>query len=206
MIRRPLSPSLPRLLSPGERAVIPSLRSTIAGITIVEAVTAMAITAIISAAAIGSLLTAQALAARARLMTNARVVVQRNIDTALSIPFSGINPPEILQVTNGAWEIYEETFDSDASASPTPTPSPTPSPGPSPAPTPAPNTTVALNSEGDPIVLGTLTRLVTDLPSGQLPNDVPGVIIRKVTFRIQYTYLNRSYQYEMTTLRAQDIQ
>ncbi|HWL52945.1 MAG TPA: hypothetical protein VNQ90_10950 [Chthoniobacteraceae bacterium] len=159
-------------------------RSATAGITLIEAVTAMAVTAIISAAAIGSLLTSQTLAARTRLLTNARVLVQRNIDTALVVPFTSTNVPPILTLTSPEGAPFsDDATDSTGESVP-----------------------VALNSEGDPIVTGTLTRIVTNLNNSEKPSDVAATVIRRVTFRINYTYLDRPYQYEMTTLRAQDEQ
>lgn len=174
----------PRVLPRKRNGAFLRRRSAVAGITIVEAVTAMAVTAIVAAAAIGSLLTAQTLAARTRLLTNARVLVQRNIDTALVVPFTSTNVPPILALTSESGAPFsDDATDSTGESVP-----------------------ISLNNEGEPIVTGTLTRIVTNLSNAEKPNDVAGAIIRRVTFRIDYTYLGRPYMYEMTTLRAQDEQ
>lgn len=162
---------------------LPRLRASRrrAGVTIVEIVTAMAVTAVIAAGAIASLLTSQTYAARARLLTNARVLVQRNIDTALGVGYTSVDTPPILELTSGS--VYSDQDGVSGDSIP-----------------------VAINGEGDTIVTGTLTRIVTNLPNNQKPSDAQNSVIRRVTFRIEYTYLNRPYQYEMTTFRAQDDQ
>src|SRR5438067_430823 len=59
-----------------------------AGITIVEVAMAAALLALFAAGGVQTLLMLNRKAVSARVMTNAREVVQRNIDTAMTAPFT----------------------------------------------------------------------------------------------------------------------
>lgn len=110
-----------------------------------------------------------------RLFTNARAAVQRNIDAALCVPFSSTLEPPILALTSGAGEVYDDDGQGDNLVD------------------------IALTRAGtDAVVRGTLTRIVLAEPNGD------GANIRRVTFRIAYTFLSHPYGYEMTVLRSVD--
>ncbi len=110
-----------------------------------------------------------------RLFTNARAAVQRNIDAALCVPFSSALEPPILALTSGAGAVYDDDGQGDNLVD------------------------IALTRAGtDAVVRGTLTRIVLAEPNGD------GADIRRVTFRIAYTFLSHPYGYEMTVLRSVD--
>jgi len=116
-------------------------------------------------------------AAATRLLTNARAVVQRNVDTALTVPYaSGTNStiPPILAITSASGATY-----SDDNAAP------------------AVNIDLA-GAQGTPLVTGTLTRTVT-----AVSNSLNATILQ-ITFAINYTYRSRNYSYQVTTMRAPD--
>jgi|GEM_PF-1707186 len=161
------------------------------GFSLLEAIAAMVITVIVASTVIATLLNSQTFAARTRVMTNARMIVQRNIETALGVPYTSVNVPDILKLTadeeNG--EIYREGASAGEDGG---------------EDGEEDNTmTVAITGEGDTVVEGTLRRIVTDLPDDEKPEDILSVI-RRITFRIEYEYLGRDYSYEMSTIRARD--
>lgn len=85
---------LPRLKRPGEE-----------GLTIVESAIAVAVLGIVAASAIATLLTLNRYAVSTRLMTNAREIVQRNIECAAGAPFTSTSVPAILATANNAvWD------------------------------------------------------------------------------------------------------
>ncbi len=75
------------------------------GLTIVETAIAVAILGLVAAAAIATLIILNKNATSARLMTNAREIVQRNIEAAIAAPFSTGNIPAILApATDAVWD------------------------------------------------------------------------------------------------------
>lgn len=74
-------------------------------LTIIESVVAVAILGVVAAAAIATLASLNKFAAGSRIMTNARQIVQRNIEAAIAAPFSAGSVPAILQnATNAVWD------------------------------------------------------------------------------------------------------
>jgi hypothetical protein len=107
-------------------------------------------------------------------MTNAREIVQRNIETAVGVPFSTANVPSILAITSASGSTWDEGV--------------------------AGNNPVTLyaSRDGTMKVTGTLLRIVTAEPN-TLSAD-----IRRVTFRLSYVIYGRNLSYELTTIRAKD--
>lgn len=138
---------------------------------------ASAVVCLIATAALTGMISLNRNAAATRLMTNARAVVQRYADTALSAPYTGLTgstPPAILAITGSSGAPYSE----DAAA---------------------PSVYVELQgSASASLVTGTLTRTVT-----AVSNSV-GATILNITFSLTYTYRARTYTYAVTTMRATD--
>ncbi len=107
-------------------------------------------------------------------MTNVREIVQRNIETAVGVPFSTGSVPAILATTSSSGQVWDEGI---AGNNPV---------------------TIYTSHDGTMKVSGTLTRIVT------AETNVPNADIRRVTFRLSYTLYGRNLAYELTTIRAKD--
>lgn len=83
-----------------------SLRSrTEQGMTIVEIAVGAALLGLVAATAMATLLVLNRNAVGTRIMTNAREIVQRNIEAAIGTPFTSSNTPPILATaTNAVWD------------------------------------------------------------------------------------------------------
>ena len=114
-------------------------------------------------------------AASNRIITNARVIVQRNIDKALSITCSKNSVPAVLAITPAAGVIFDDDGGTVNIV-----------------------TVVLQGSSNVQLVQGTLTRIVTAVTNADSAD------IRQVTFRLDYTYRSRAYSYALTTMRAID--
>lgn len=145
------------------------------GMTLVEIAISVALLGLVATAAIATLMVLNKNAVSTRLMTNAREIVQRNIERAVGVPFPSTSlPPAILATTVSGGVPWD-----DAGGS-----------GP---------VTIYTSRDGTgPAVQGTLTRTVT--PEANAPN----ADIRRVKFRLSYTLFGRQMGYELTTLRAVD--
>jgi len=155
----------------------PRLGGRRGGFTFTEIMVALAVLLILGSGTIAGLLAAQRYAASSRVLTNARVIVKRNIDTALGVKFSSVDTPPILALTGSNGDAYN----GEGNGSPATIP-------------------ILVNSGSTTLVSGTLTRTVTELSN---PQDL---VIRRVTFRIDYRFDGRDQSYSMTTLRSQDDQ
>ncbi len=160
------SPETPRRIRPGE-----------GGFTLTEVVVAMAVSIILGVVVVLSLLSAQKFAASTRVATDARVILQRNIDTALGVKFTSVDTPGILAITGSDGEVYN----GEGVGSPTSIP-------------------IITTSGSNTLVSGTLTRIVTAYSNSEF------AVIRKVTFRLDYEFQGRSTSVSMSTLRSQDDQ
>lgn len=137
----------------------------------------MIATVVILIAGVGgvqTLLTVNREAANMRMLSNARAVVQRNIDTALGVPLDSGTTPAILAITSSTGSPYDDDGGGDNLVN-----------------------IVNLRS-GATLLTGTLTRIVVAEAN---PDNAD---IRRVTFQLGYAYRGRSFTYQMTTLRAQD--
>jgi len=110
-----------------------------------------------------------------RVLTNARAIVQRNIDNALSVTATSTAIPGILAITSASGVVYDD----DAGA--------------------ANIVSVVLQgSSSVQLVQGTLTRIVTAVAN---PDSAD---IRQITFRLAYVYQGQAYSYSLTSMRAID--
>jgi hypothetical protein len=153
-----------------------SLRSIrLGGFTMVQLLASLGVLLVGGISAVQALISMNHKAATYRILTNARAVVQRNIDTALAVPFSSGVQPAILAITPASGAIYDDDGNGDNLVN------------------------VAVQRSGSTaLVSGTLTRIVTAEPNPD------GADVRRVTFRIDYNYRARPFRYEMTTLRSSD--
>ena len=140
-----------------------------------EVMVAAAVLVMVTIGATHALLTANRLAASSRVLTGARAVVQRNIDTALTVTFSQASQPAILAITPTAGSVYDDDggFDNTIQIA-------------------------AQDNGGIVVATGTLTRIVTAVANGD------GADIRQVTFRVGYNYGGRSQSVSMSTMRSID--
>ena len=146
-----------------------------AAMMLMEALVAAAVLVMTTVGATHALLTANRLAASSRVLTEARAVVQRNIDTALTVTFSQASQPAILAITSAAGSSYNDLGGYDSTIQ------------------------IATQDIGGTVVAtGTLTRIVTAVANAD------GADIRQVTFRLDYTYGGRSQSVSMTTMRSID--
>ncbi len=147
------------------------------GFTLLEVIVAMCVAAILGSTTLIALLSAQKYATSTRVLNNARIIVQRNIHTALGVKFTDVDVPGILQLTDSGGVTYN---DQGGGSSPT--------------------VPIIVSSASNTVVSGTLTRIVTAHPNSA------NAVIRRVTFRLDYELQGRSISYSMSTIRAQDNQ
>jgi type II secretory pathway pseudopilin PulG len=147
----------------------------VAGFTLVEMLIAAGVLFTVAIASTQALVISNRWAAATRMKTNARAVVQRNIDQALAVPFSSAQIPPILATTSSTGEVYDDDGNGDNKVD-----------------------VVVQDSGGTVVVPGTLTRIVTAVANGENAD------IRRVTFRVAYLFRGRPYTYEMETLRTRD--
>lgn len=142
---------------------------------LMEAMIAAAVLVMTTVAATQALLTANRLAASSRVLTGARAVVQRNIDTALTVTFSQSSQPAILAITSTTGSIYDDSGGFSTTVQ------------------------IAVQDNGGIVLAsGTLWRIVTAVANAD------GADIRQVTFRLDYSYGGRSQSVSMSTMRSID--
>ncbi len=145
----------------------------------VEVLVALALLTLMVVSSTQALVQTNKQSAGQRTMTAARGIVQRNIDTALTVGWNFASEPAILALTS----VTGTPYDDDAA--------------------PASNSDglvqIAVMEDGaTATVPGTLTRIVTAFVNPD------GAQVRRVTFRLDYKYLSRPYSVQMSTLRAID--
>lgn len=121
-----------------------------------------------------SLALLNAKASAMRILNNARAVVQRNIDTAIGVPYTTAAVPAILATTPAGGTVWVD--DGTANL----------------------ENVVYLSNGTSTLVQGTLMRTVVAEPNSE------SQALLRVTFQLTYTYRKRNYTYSMTTLRAPD--
>lgn len=142
--------------------------------TLVEIAIGVALLGLVATTALATLMVLNKNAVSTRLMANAKEIVQRNIETAVGVPFTtSASPPPILVPTVSDGVPWDEAG------------------GVGPV-------TIYTSRDGTPVVQGTLTRTVT------AEANTPNADIRRVKFRLSYTLFGRQMGYELTTLRAVD--
>ncbi len=146
---------------------------------LVEVVVALGLLTLMVVSSTQAMMQANRQSAIMRTLTAARGIVQRNIDTALTVGWSFNNEPAMLALTSATGTPYDDD-----------------------AP-PASNTDgvvqIAVMEDGTTATVpGTLWRIVAAVANAD------GAQIRRVTFRLDYTYLGRPYSVQMVTNRAID--
>ena len=144
------------------------------GMTIVEIAMGMAVLGIVAAGALASFITLNKNAVRTRIMTNAKEVVQRNIETAVGLPFLSTSTPAILATTGTAGAAWDDDGGGDNAI------------------------TIYTSRDGTQKVTGTLLRIVRPEPNSASAD------VRRVTFHLDYSIFGIPASYEMTTIRALD--
>lgn len=152
------------------------LRHSRAGVMLAEAMVAAGVLALVAVGGTHALLTANRIAAASRVWTGARAVVQRNIDTALTVSFTKSSPvPAILAITPSPPEKYDDDGGFDNTIQ------------------------IAVQDNGTLVVAsGTLWRTVTAVANADNAD------IRQITFRLDYTYQGRPTSVSMSTMRSID--
>ena len=151
-----------------------SRESSESGLTLVEVAVSVALLGLVFATVLGTLIILNRNAASTRLMTNVREIVQRNIEAAVGVPFSSANIPPILAVTASNGVVWDEGISGNNPV------------------------TIYTSRDATTKITGTLLRIVTAEPNS-LSAD-----IRRVTFRLSYTFYGRNLSYELATIRAKD--
>lgn len=153
----------------------PSKAARTQGYALIEVITAAVLIGLVAVSSVQAFGVLNRMAAGSRIFTNARVIVQRNVDKALSVTCSKSAIPAILAITPAAGTVYDD----DGGATNI--------------------VTVVLEGTSNvQLVQGTLTRIVTAVTN---PDSAD---IRQITFRIDYTYRSRPYAYSLSTMRALD--
>ena len=124
--------------------------------------------------AVQSLALLNARASAMRIFNNARAVVQRNIDTAVGVPYTTAAVPAILATTTAGGSVWVDDGANNL------------------------ENVVYLSNGTSTLVQGTLTRTVVAEPNSE------SQALLRVTFQLSYTYRKRNYSYSMKTLRAPD--
>lgn len=144
---------------------------------LVEIIIALGLILIVTVSFTHGILASNRMAAANRVLTAARSICQRNIDDALSLRFDSTTVPEMLGYTSTTGSIYDDDGGADNVV----------------------NILTVKNGTADLVLLqGTLRRVVSAIA------NPAGADIRKVTFRVTYTFQGRDLTTEMSTIRATD--
>lgn len=141
----------------------------------VEVMIACAVIVMAFGAVMQALLQFNRQALLSRVQTNARMVVQRNIDQALAEKFTFTETPAILALTPPSGSTWDDDGGGDNRVAIT-----------------------VENGTNIATTLGTLTRTVTAVA------NTSGADVRLVQFSISYSYRGRPYTYSVTTMRSRD--
>lgn len=144
------------------------------GMTIVEIAIGVAILGLVAAGALASFFALNKNAVRTRIMTNAKEVVQRNLETAVGLPFTTSSTPAILATTASSGATWDDDGGGDNLV------------------------TIYTSRDGTEKVTGTLKRIVLAEP------NTASADVRRVTFHLDYSLFGVPASYEMTTIRALD--
>lgn len=143
------------------------------GFTLVEALVACVLLGVTCITTTQSLNVSNNRAAVARLRVNAQAVAQRNLTAALNAPFSATQVPAVLGLTGTAGAVYDDDNNGDGKVN-----------------------LVVQDNGGPSVITGVLTRTVRSIANSE------GADIRRVTFRVDYSYRGRTYSYEVQTVRT----
>lgn len=150
-------------------------RARLRGFTFVELMVATGVIVIAGIVGVQSLAALDNKAAAMRILNNARAVVQRNIDTAMGVPYTSASVPAILATTPATGTVYDDDGSGNNLVN-----------------------VVFMRNGTSTLVTGTLLRTVVAEPNSQ------SQALLRVTFKLTYTYRKHTYSYSMTTLRAPD--
>ena len=149
-------------------------RVRLQGFTLVELMVATAVILIVGIAGVQAIAMMNSKAAAMRIFNNARAAVQRNIDTAMGVPYTTTSVPAILATTPATGTVYVDAGSGNLE-------------------------NVVLMSNGTtPLVTGTMTRTVVAQANSE------NQALLSITFSLAYTFRKHNYTYSMTTLRAPD--
>ena len=147
--------------------------------TLVEVIVALSLLTLVIVSSTQAFIQANRESAIMRLMTAARGIVQRNIDTALTVGWTSSIEPAILGLTPPTGALYDDDAPPQSITDNV--------------------VQIAVMEDGTTAsVPGSLWRTVIEELN---PEGAP---IRKITFRLDYTYLSRPYSVQMVTERAID--
>ena len=150
------------------------------GFTLLEVCVATTLSILLAAAIIGSLVQCMRFAAAARLLTNARAIIHRNINAASGVGFTDtLNPPSILAITSG--KVCEDDGVTTAGTT---------------------LENIQLGTNGSATVTGTLSQVVS--PETINEANATTAVVYRVTFTLSYIFASKPYSYSETTLRAKD--
>lgn len=170
-------------LSQPQPATLQALLGRRAGVAMMEVVMAMALILVVAVSVTQLFMVATKMAASNRVLTAARIVVQRNLDNALSVRWDADTTPAILVTTTATGAVYDDDGDNlngEGTNKIALLISKTPS-----------NTSYAM-------IPATMIRTVTTVANAQ------SATILKIKFTLTYTYQNRTQVIEMSTMRAID--
>ena len=144
------------------------------GFTLVELMVSTAVILIVGIAGVQAIAMMNSKAAAMRIFNNARAAVQRNIDTAMGVPYTTTSVPAILATTPATGTVYVDAGSGNLE-------------------------NVVLMSNGTtPLITGTMTRTVVAQANSE------NQALLSITFSLAYTFRKHNYTYSMTTLRAPD--
>ena len=146
---------------------------------LVEVLVALGLLTLIVVSSTQAMMQANRQSAIMRTMTAARGIVQRNIDTALTVGWNFNTEPTILTLTSATGTPYDDDAPPASNADGV--------------------VQISVMQDGTTTTVpGSLWRTVTAVANAD------GAQIRKVTFRLDYKYLSRPYSVQMVTQRAID--
>lgn len=145
------------------------------GFALVETLVAMGVIVITFGVLMTSMTHLNRYAAKSRVQTNARAILQRNVDRVLSERFTAQITPAILMTTSTGGSTWDDDGGGDNKVAVT-----------------------IQDGTGTKTVLGTLTRTVTAIANS---NDA---VLRHVTFSLTYQWRGKNETYSVTTTRSRD--
>lgn len=172
----------PTIKSPAG-AALRRLRSSRAGIAMMEAVMATAMVMTIAVGVTQMFLVSTRMAASNRVLTAARIVIQRNLDNALTLRWDSTVTPSVLAITAATGVVYDDDGNNLNGEG---------------------TNKVALLISKDAsdtaytVIPASMTRTVTAVTNTQ------GADIRLIKFSLTYTFQNRTQVVQMSTMRAID--
>jgi hypothetical protein len=145
-----------------------------AALTILEVIVSASVLTLFTVGAFQTMLLLNGNAAAAKAASNARIIVQRNIAAAAGAPATSGSTGAILAVTSGSGAAWDDDGGNDGKVA------------------------ILQTKDGSVLLSGTLMRTVT------AEANSAGADIRRVIFRLNYTFRGRDQSCSMTTIRTMD--